>query len=379
MKEEETSKTTVPAAEGTIDFDAAPEAPAKKKRTRRTNAQIEADKEAKRDELKQQFLDELKAQGLIKSDADEKKYGDEFDNPNLAVYNRLRHMPDNACTRIEDGPLKGMTNVNPMARILMLTAEFGVYGEGWKYDVVSASTVTAGNQAMVNAHVILYIRQTDEEGNYLNGPDGQALWNAGSHGFGGSKLVNDYGILDDEAFKKAITDAVGTACKNYGMAADVYFQAGARYETKYDSVTKAADRSAETVLSRAGEPLKPLPEPKAAKEEETKSATAAAPAPASPASEAKPAPAPAPAEAKGTGFLPTPKIKSYTAPVQVQEQSATLDTLSFTHRSYTVILTYICSQKDKSEANLKRIRESYSKKINIPDEVWDAIVKTATE
>lgn len=374
MKEEENSKTAVPAAEGTIDFDAAPQAPAKKKRVRRTNAQIDADNQAALDAQRQQFLDELKAQGLIKSADDEKKYGDEFDNPNLCLYNKLRRMPENACKQIEDGPLKGFTDINPMARIKMLTAEFGIFGEGWWYDVVSANTITIGNQVMASAHVILYLRRTDDEGNYLSDPDGKPLWNAGSHGFGGSKPFNSSGILDDEVFKKAITDAVGTACKNYGMAADIYFRADARYETKYDTGVSSTKKDAETVLSKAGEPLKPLPEEK---KEETK--VAAAPAPA----EVKPAaPAPAPeakpaAEAKGSGFLPTPKIKSYTAPVQ--EQSATLDTLSFTHRSYTVILTYICSQKDKSEANLNRIRESYSKRINIPDEVWKTIVKTATK
>ena len=49
----------------------------------------------------------------------------------------------------------------------------------------------------------------------------------------------------DECFKMALTDALGTACKTLGMAADVYFQ---KDRTKYNQIAQApTQKTAEEV------------------------------------------------------------------------------------------------------------------------------------
>ena len=59
---------------------------------------------------------------------------------NLALYNQVRSVPENAKSPISGGPMKGKTNVNPMWRIQKLTELFGPCGEGWKVEQVRAVT-----------------------------------------------------------------------------------------------------------------------------------------------------------------------------------------------------------------------------------------------
>ena len=44
---------------------------------------------------------------------------------NLAIYNAVRNVPENAKKPIAGGPLKGKTDINPMWRIKALTEQFG--------------------------------------------------------------------------------------------------------------------------------------------------------------------------------------------------------------------------------------------------------------
>lgn len=53
---------------------------------------------------------------------------------NLAIYNQVRSVPEDAKSPISGGPMKGKTNVNPMWRIQKLTELFGPCGEGWKVE-----------------------------------------------------------------------------------------------------------------------------------------------------------------------------------------------------------------------------------------------------
>lgn len=61
-------------------------------------------------------------------------------------------------------------------------------------------------------------------------------WSKGIPGTGGSSFVsNEKGgkYNNDECFKCALSDAIGTACKALGMSADIYFQ---KDRTKYTSL-----------------------------------------------------------------------------------------------------------------------------------------------
>ena len=49
---------------------------------------------------------------------------------NLELYNAVREVPKEAQKAIGAGRLKGMTDINPMWRIKVLTEQFGICGRG---------------------------------------------------------------------------------------------------------------------------------------------------------------------------------------------------------------------------------------------------------
>ena len=141
---------------------------------------------------------------------------------NLEVYNQFAAVPENAKKPIGAGRLKGMTDINPMWRIKMLTERYGACGTGWKY-VITDKQIIEGADGVICAFmdIDLYVKENGE-------------WSEPIVGTGGSQLVSkEKGGLytNDECFKMALTDAISVACKALGMGADVYWQSG---RTKYD-------------------------------------------------------------------------------------------------------------------------------------------------
>ncbi len=140
---------------------------------------------------------------------------------NLRIYNQIKSVPQDAQRAIAAGRLKGFTDVNPMWRIRTLTEQFGPCGVGWYYEVANRWTEDQGDLgAACFVDINLYIKYEGE-------------WSKPIHGTGGSSLVSVEKMgprLSDEAYKMAETDALSVACKNLGMAADVYWQGG---RTKY--------------------------------------------------------------------------------------------------------------------------------------------------
>lgn len=142
---------------------------------------------------------------------------------NMELYNKFRSVPKNAQKPISGGRLKGMTDINPMWRIKCLTEAFGSAGTGWytmdeKY---TTEKMESGETALFCSLRLFY------EG--CKSP---------VFGVGGSMLIskeksqqNGYYLrIDDEAYKKAYTDAVSVACKSLGIGADVYWD---KDSTKY--------------------------------------------------------------------------------------------------------------------------------------------------
>jgi hypothetical protein len=137
---------------------------------------------------------------------------------NLRLYNKSRAVPDTAKRAIQGGRLKGMTDISPMWRIKTLTELFGPCGVGW--NVRQTGAHTASDEATGETAVFVDVELT-----YRETPD--ADWSAPVFGTGGAKLVavEKNGIhLDDEAYKKAYTDAISVACKALGVGADVYWE-----------------------------------------------------------------------------------------------------------------------------------------------------------
>lgn len=142
---------------------------------------------------------------------------------NLAIYNKVRHVPEEAKKRITGGRLNGMTDINPMWRIKAMTELFGPCGTGWKYVITRKEMVPDGSgQMAVFVDVELSYRLGDE-------------WSAPIPGTGGSLFIaKEKGGLytSDECYKMALTDALSVACKALGVGEDVYWEKGA---TKYSA------------------------------------------------------------------------------------------------------------------------------------------------
>ena len=141
---------------------------------------------------------------------------------NLKLWNEVRRVPDSAMKPIKGGRLKGMTDINPLWRMKILTEQFGTCGIGWKYEIVEKHLEQgANNEIAAFVDINLYIKV-----------DGK--WSEPIPGTGGSMLAakESKGLYtSDEAFKMALTDAISVSCKALGVGADVYWEKDA---TKYD-------------------------------------------------------------------------------------------------------------------------------------------------
>lgn len=142
---------------------------------------------------------------------------------NMELYEKVRTVPDVALKQIQGGRLKGMSDINPMWRIKMLTEIFGICGIGWKVEIVERRLENGGNDEIACfVDINLFVKSNGE-------------WSEGIPGMGGSSFVTKESrglYTSDECFKMAYTDAISVACKSLGFAADVYF---ANDRTKYSN------------------------------------------------------------------------------------------------------------------------------------------------
>jgi len=138
---------------------------------------------------------------------------------NTSIWDALGKTDPNATKRFSrSGGFKG-TAVKPMWVYKRLTEHFGPVGIGWGHNA-PIHTVTAGADGEVLVYCTVECWHTDRQNTF--------------HGVGGDKvIVKDKNGLrsDDEAFKKAFTDAVMNAFKSVGVAADVHM--GLHDDDKY--------------------------------------------------------------------------------------------------------------------------------------------------
>ena len=167
---------------------------------------------------------------------EEEKNNDFMDNPNLSIFNKVRKVPDNALKQINAGRLKGMSDVNPVWRILAMTDTFGVCGVGWKYEITKQWTEKYGNEIKGFCNINMFIKVDGE-------------WSDAIPGTGGASFVameRNGAYVSDEVYKMALTDALSVAMKSIGVAADIYFSKGADLGTKYAINEQAANGSLPT-------------------------------------------------------------------------------------------------------------------------------------
>lgn len=229
---------------------------------------------------------------------------------NLKIYNKLRTVPEEAKKPISGGRTNGMTDVNPMWRIKVMTDAFGMCGIGWRYTITKQWMEAYGNEVKCFTNIDLYVRDPETK-----------EWSDAIPGTGGSTFVEAKGYVNDEGFKMSLTDALSVAMKALGVAADVYFAKDADYGTKYE----------------------PLPEEKK-KQEVKKAAPVQASTPVPP----PPAPAPVPTAA------PTPPPPAPVAPQKVKpaEKPAEKTPLENLEEAFNLVKVKISEAKKHSDLTM---------------------------
>ena len=170
------------------------------------------------------------------------------DNGNLSIYERVRCVPKEAKKEIEAGRLKGKHDINPMWRIKALTEVFGPAGFGWYTEIIRTWTEASESGEMaVFVDINLFVKKDGEWSRPIFGNGGNKLIANEKKYENGQQVYIPY--LDDDAYKKAYTDAISVAAKALGVGADVYF---VKDKGKYASEAKPA---AESV---AQAPVKPI-------------------------------------------------------------------------------------------------------------------------
>lgn len=138
---------------------------------------------------------------------------------NMRYYTKVAEVPESAKKPIKAGRLAGFTDINPMWRIQKLTELFGAAGEGWTTRNVRFSTYENTSLKTVALLCELELVYRLEDG----------TWSEPVYGVGGNTLVADErngARMDDDAWKKAYTDALSIACKALGFGANVYWKEG---------------------------------------------------------------------------------------------------------------------------------------------------------
>lgn len=128
---------------------------------------------------------------------------------NTALWDKLKRVPKEHLKGFKrSGGFTG-TAIKPMWSFHRMTEEFGPCGTGWGVEKPEFTIQAAGNDLMVYCTVAIWYGNKEAH-----------VW-----GVGGDKVLSTGQSgprTDDEAFKKAFTDAVTNALKMIGAGADVH-------------------------------------------------------------------------------------------------------------------------------------------------------------
>ena len=106
-----------------------------------------------------------------------------------------------------------LTTIDPMYQIMVMTDTFGPVGEGWNWKCKYTYT-----EKVVFAEVSVAHKTVPYHTNDIVG----AKWDWYGAVCGTQSLFKKNGALDDEAPKKAMTDALTKAFSHLGVSADVF-------------------------------------------------------------------------------------------------------------------------------------------------------------
>lgn len=145
---------------------------------------------------------------------------------NMKNWNRLSTVPVTSLKPISFGALKGKSDINPQWRYKAMTEVYGSCGIEWSHRLVQSTIVDGANgEKLIYLEVAVKLKDGEE-----------------FTGMGGDKIISkDKNGLrsNDEAFKMAYTDALGTALKYLGVASEIY--EGNYDGSKYSESTDATE------------------------------------------------------------------------------------------------------------------------------------------
>lgn len=107
------------------------------------------------------------------------------------------------------------TDINPTWRIKRMTEHFGPVGIGWGTTEPHFDMVQEEAGRVVYCRVGIWYRDGDQKS--------EPVWGVGGDVVSG-KRSSGQAFVDDEAQKKAFTDALGNAMKSLGVSADVFLK-----------------------------------------------------------------------------------------------------------------------------------------------------------
>lgn len=141
-------------------------------------------------------------------------------------YIAMSRPPVTALRQISGGDLRGKTDINPQWRYEIMDEVFGPCGENWTYEIVKLwDHPTADGTVLCFAQINLYTKTGDEWSRAIPGVGGNTLVDMiTAYGKDGKpdKTLPKIAKPNDEGYKMAITDALSTALKLVGVAADIY-------------------------------------------------------------------------------------------------------------------------------------------------------------
>ena len=166
-----------------------------------------------------------------------------MEEKNLEFWNKYKQVPKNACKDFNNGKFKG-TDINTMWRMKCLTETFGICGIGWYYNLKRTWVEdTKNGEQFAFAEIELFIKVNGE-------------WSKPIVGTGGNKLTRvtkegEYST-SDEAFKMAVTDAIGVACRNLGIGADIYWENDKTKYTEGDKIRREEESKPKVFIPKKG-------------------------------------------------------------------------------------------------------------------------------
>lgn len=160
---------------------------------------------------------------------------------NLAIWNTLgRTSPEHTKGFTRGGGFKG-TAVKPIYTEQKMTEMFGPCGIGWGFSEPTFQLVPGSDgQTAVYCWLTLWFIHDGARSAPIPGVGGDFVIVKQSSGL----------RTDDEAFKKAFTDAIGNAMKHIGMSADVHM--GRFDDSKYVNELKREDAETNTSSAPSG-------------------------------------------------------------------------------------------------------------------------------